>query len=386
MTLPVGRGATKSEVLAESVSELSVMVDRDRGSFDAEGRIPDELFSELASLGLFRLWLPKELGGVELPALGFMEVVEAAAALDGTIGWLVGNGGGMSRIGAFLPTESADEIFADPEAFVVSATGATGRAVRVDGGYRVTGRWPFGSGARHATWFSPLCAVERDGQVTDEIIFVCAPRADVVVHDNWHVSGLCATGSVDFELQDVLIDDRFVHAFQPEPTHPGTLYRLPTRSIFTWTVATVPLGMASGAIDAFVRIATFTKRRGDAVSLAERELVQSQLGQIHAQVSASRSYLRHTMSELLDAVEAGVDPQHARVEFGLACTSASQAALAAIGVLTEMAGAISISQSCPLERFERDARAAAKHIAMSPAAYITGGKRLLGQALSATSF
>ncbi len=92
------------------------------------------------------------------------------------------------------------------------------------------------------------------------------------------------------------------------------------------------------------------------------------------------------MSELLDAVEAGVDPQHARVEFRLACTSASQAALAAIGVLTEMAGAISISQSCPLERFERDARAAAKHMAMSPAVYITGGKRLLGQDLSATSF
>ena len=348
--------------------------------------IPDALFSELAALGVFRLWLPAALGGVEVSALEFMDVVESAAALDGTIGWLVGNGGGMSRIGAFLPNESAQEIFADPEAFVVSSTAAMGRAVRVDGGYRVTGRWPFGSGARHATWFSPVCAVERDGHVTADVIFVRAPRGEVVVHDNWHVSGLCATGSVDFELHDVLIDDRFALAFQPEPTQPGTLYRLPTRSIYSWTVATVPLGMARGAIDEFVRIASFTKRRGDAGSFAERELVQSQLGQIQAQVSASRAYLRSTMAALLEAVEAGVDLQPARVAFLLACTSASQAALSAIGVLTEMAGAISISHSCPLERFERDARAAAKHIAMSPTAYITGGKRLLGQDLSTTSF
>ena len=378
MAVRKDRGLTEAELLAARVRALSETVARDRASFDVEGRLPDALFSELASLGLFRLWLPKALGGLELSALEFMDVVEAAAALDGTIGWLVGNGGGMSRIGAFLPTETAEEIFADPETFVVSATGAAGRAVRVDGGYRVTGRWPFGSGASHATWFTPLCAVERDGQVTEELIFVTAPRADVVVHDNWHVSGLRATGSVDFELQDLMIEDRFVHAFQPEPTQRGTLYRLPTGPIFTWTVATVPLGMAIGAIEAFVRIAGSTKRRGDTVSLAEREIVQSQLGQVQARVSASRCYLRHTMSELLDATEASVDLEDARAEYRLACTSASQAALSAIGLLTEMAGAISIAQSCPLERFERDARAAAKHIAMTPNAYIDGGKRLLG--------
>ena len=382
MDLHDGQGLTEPEVLAERVAALSAVVARDRASFDTDGHLPDELFSELAALGLFRLLLPRALGGMELSALGFMNVVEAAAALDGTIGWLVGNGGGMSRIGAFLPAASAEEMFADPEAFVVSATGAMGRAARVDGGYRVTGRWPFGSGARHGTWFTPVCSVERDGQATDEVIFVSAPRADVVIHDNWHVSGLRATGSVDFELQDVMIEDRFVHAFQPEPTQPGTLYRLPTGTIFTWTVATVPLGIANGAIDAFTRIASSTKRRGDSVPLAEREVVQSQLGRVVAEVSAHRAYLRHAMSELLRAVEADSDVERARVEYRLACTAASQASLAAIGVLTEMAGAVSILQACPLERFERDARAAAKHIAMSPSAYIDGGKWLLAQDVS----
>ncbi len=314
-----------------------------------------------------------------------MDVVEAASALDGTVGWLAGNGGGMARVGAYLPAESAREIFDDPLAFVVSSTAAVGRAVRVPGGYSVTGRWPFGSGSPHGTWFSPLCAVEESDQATGEMIFVLAPRKDVLLHDNWQVSGLCATGSVDFEFAEVFVPDRFALAFQPEPTQPGTLYRLPTRSIFSWTVATVPLGIAAGAVNDFAESAGAAKR-GDSVPLAERELIQSQLGQIQARTAASRAYLRHTMSTLLEGVEAGTGLEASRVDFRLACTFASQSALWAINLVTEMAGAVSILRSSPLERRERDARAAAKHVAMSPAAYITGGKLRLGCDLSNVNF
>jgi alkylation response protein AidB-like acyl-CoA dehydrogenase len=382
----------------ESVGEMSVAgfrarlqglsgtVTQEGAVFDSAGRISDDLYRRLAAVGLFRLWLPAALGGPELSALAFMDVVEEAAALDGAIGWPVGNGGGMGRIGAFLPVNSAREIFADPDAFVVSGTGGVGRAVPVVGGYRVTGRWPFGSGAPHATWFSPLCAVEEAGQGTGRLIFAYAPRGEVFLHDNWQVSGLCATGSVDFELRDIFVPDRFVHAYQPEPTQSGTLYRLPTGSIFPWTVATVPLGLARGAVAEFVRLALHRKRRGDAIPLAERELVQSEVGRIEARLCAARAFLRQAMTDLLDAVAAGSDPVPARVRFRLACTFASEAALWAIGRMTEIAGAVAIFRSCPLERYERDARAAAKHMAMSPAAYVTGGKLILEQDLSQARF
>ncbi|MCJ7782064.1 MAG: acyl-CoA dehydrogenase family protein [Acidimicrobiia bacterium] len=372
--------------LAAEVRELAAAVAEHRSDFDSNGRLPDHLFEQLAALGLFRLLLPTSVGGPGLSALEFMDVVEAAAALDGTIGWLVGNGGGMARAGGYLPAVSAREIFDDPLAFVVSSTGAVGRAVRVPGGYSVTGRWPFGSGSPHGTWFAPICAVEDGEQSTGELIFVYVPRRDVLLHDNWQVSGLCATGSVDFEFVDVFVPDRFAHAFQPEPTQPGTLYRLPTRSIFSWTVATVPLGIAAGAIDDFATKGRSAKRSGDSVPFAERELIQSQLGQIQARTAASRAYLRHTMSTLLEATEAGTDLEAGRVEFRLACTFASQSAVWAINLVTEMAGAVAIMRSSPLERRERDARAAAKHVAMSPAAYITGGKLRLGCDLSNTSF
>jgi alkylation response protein AidB-like acyl-CoA dehydrogenase len=366
--------------------ELSETVAQERAGFDSAGRLPDDLYRRLAAIGLFRLWLPVALGGPELSALDFLEVVEEAAVLDGAIGWLVGNGGGMARAGAYLPVNSAREIFADPAAFVVSGTGGVGRAVPVDGGYRVTGRWPFGSGASHATWFTPLCEVEASGEGSGRLIFPYAPRADVLLHDNWQVSGLCTTASVDFECRDVFVPDSFVHAYQPEPTQPGTLYRLPTASIFPWTVATVPLGLARGAVAEFVRLALHRKRRGDARPLAERELVQSEVGRIEARLCAARAFLRQAMTDLLDAGAAGADLVPARVRLRLACTFASEAALWAIGRLTEIAGAGAIFRSCPLERYERDARAAAKHIAMSPAAYITGGKLMLGQDLAQARF
>jgi indole-3-acetate monooxygenase len=370
----------------QQLRDMSDYVTEERAGFDAAGRLPDGLHRRLASAGLFRLWLPAALGGPELSALDFMDVVEEAAVLDGTIGWLVGNGGGMGRVGAYLPLASAQEIFDDPAAFVVSGTGGVGPAVPVEGGYRVSGRWPFGSGAPHATWFSPVCEIEEDGQRTGRFIFAYAPRADVVLHDNWQVSGLCATGSVDFEFQDVFVPDHFVHARQPEPTQPGTLYRLPTGSIFPWTVATVPLGLARGAVAEFVRLSLRKKRRGDILPLAERELVHSEVGRIEARLGAARAFLREAMTELLDAVEAGSELTPARVRFRLACTFASENALSSIGRLTEIAGAVAILRSSPLERYERDARAAAKHLAMSPVAYVVGGKLALGQDLSQSQY
>ena len=386
LQVPRQDSATTAADLCERLRELAPTVAGQRANFDAGGQLPDALFRALAGLGMFRLWLPADLGGCELSAFDFMDVVEEASALDGAIGWLVGNGGGMGRVGAFLTEGRAREIFDDPNAFVVSGTAGVGRAVPVEGGYRVSGRWPFGSGSPHATWFTPFCEIEEAGERTGRIVNPVVPRADVILHDNWQVSGLCGTGSGDFELQNVFVPDHFVHPQQPEPTRPNTLYRLPTGSIYPWTVATVPIGLARGALREFVAIAGQRKRRSDTLPLAEHELVQSDVGRIEARLSASRAYMRQAMADLLEAVESGADLVPARVRLRLACSFASEGSLWAIGLLTEIAGAISIFRSCPLERYERDARAAAKHIAMSPAAYVAGGKLLLGQDLSGTRF
>src|SRR5438874_9311264 len=132
-----------AEYLA-AIHRLAPLIAQHRASFDEERRLPDVLFNALADAGLFRLWLPEALGGPELSPFAFMRVVEAASALDGSVGWLVGNGAGMSRIGGYLDEAVAREWYADPRAFVASATGAVGTASAVAGGYRISGRWPFG--------------------------------------------------------------------------------------------------------------------------------------------------------------------------------------------------------------------------------------------------
>ena len=137
--------------LLEALRDLAPLLHEQRGRFDTLRRLPDEVFEALADAGLFRLWLPKAIGGPELSLFDFMRVVEAASAIDGSVGWLIANGGGMSRAGGYVGRAVARDWFADRRGFVAAATGAIGTATPVAGGYRVSGRWPFGSGAHHAS-------------------------------------------------------------------------------------------------------------------------------------------------------------------------------------------------------------------------------------------
>jgi len=131
----------------EAIKNLSPLIAQHRQSSDRDRHINQNVYNKLADAGLFRLWLPKSLGGPELSPIEFLTVVEAIAALDGAVGWLVGNGGGMSRAGGYLPETTARKLFADTQAFVASSTAAVGKALSEDGGFRITGKWYFASGA-----------------------------------------------------------------------------------------------------------------------------------------------------------------------------------------------------------------------------------------------
>ena len=231
----------------EAIERLAPLIAEHRAVFDNERRLPDIVFNALADAGLFRLWLPEALGGPELSPIDFMTVVEAASALDGSVGWLVGNGGGMSRVGGYLPESIARKFFSDPRAFVTSATGAVGAAQEVEGGYRVTGRWPFGSGAHQASHFMGLASVKGAGGKDEAPLCCYFERRDVVIHDTWRVSGLRATGSCDFEVRDIFVPEQQTHMFVGHAaTQAGAVYRLPALSVFAWTVSVVPLGIARG--------------------------------------------------------------------------------------------------------------------------------------------
>ncbi|WP_426440443.1 acyl-CoA dehydrogenase family protein [Bradyrhizobium genosp. P] len=363
----------------EAIRSLAPLIAAQRNDFDGGRRLPDAVFGALADAGLFRLWLPKALGGPELSPFSFMSVVEAASPLDGSVGWLVGNGGGMSRIGGYLGETVASDWFAAPRAFVVSSTGAVGRAIPVEGGYCVSGRWPFGSGAHHATRFMVLASVKPEDPGSP--LICCYPgRADVTILDNWHVSGLRGTGSCDFEVRDLFVPAAHAHPFLGlQPTQSGQLYRMPPSSVFAWSICGVPLGIADGAIASFADLASGKGRLGARALLRDRETVQATVGRTRAMLRAARAFLIDAMTELMTATEAGGERLvEARVSIRIANAHAAETAMSVADMLAASAGAAAIFESCALERAVRDVRAAAKHIAMSPNNYIIAGRLALG--------
>ena len=376
-----------AEYLA-AIDRLAPLIAEHRATFDAERRLPDAVFNALADAGLFRLWLPAALGGPELSPAEFMIVVEAASALDGSVGWLVTNGSAMSRVAGYVSEPVARTWFGEPRAFIVSATGAVGAAQRVEGGYRVSGRWPFGSGSHHATHFMGLAST-KDPDGRDEPPLCCYfERRDVAIHDTWRVSGLRGTGSCDFEVRDLFVPQQHTHAFiGPRPTQAGVLYRLPTTSIFPWAASVAPLGIARGAMDAFAQLAVGRVRSGTTAPLRDREIVQSNFGRIQALHRSGRAFLIETMTELIAALEADeARLTQARAIFRVACAHAAESAVRIVDMIAAETGAASIFETCTIERYARDVHAAVKHIAMSPASYIVAGRLGFGLDPGATRF
>lgn len=371
-----------------AIERLGPLIAEHRADFDRERRLPDAVIRALAEAGLFRLYLPKALGGPEFSPLDFMTIVEAAAALDGSVGWLVGNGGGMSRAGGYLPEEVVRGWFADPQAFIAAATGAIGTAVEVEGGYRVSGRWPFGSGAPHATKFMGLASVKGPDGKDSPPICCYVDRADVRLHDTWFVSGLRATGSCDFEMQDCFVPDSHSHPLVDfKPTQPGIPYRLPGVSAFSWTVSVVPLGIARGALDAFIALAARKPRMGGVGQLRDGELVQAMVGRAETTLRSARALLVEGMTELMAACDSGGERLiEARLLHRIACANAAESAARVVEMIAAPAGTAAIFETGTLERSIRDVQAAIKHVAMTSNSYALTGRLKLGLPLGTTRF
>lgn len=368
-----------AEYLA-AIDRLAPLIAEHRVTFDEQRRIPDVVFNALADAGLFRLWLPASFGGPELSPVEFMTVVEAASALDGTAGWLVTNGSAMSRVAGYVSEPVARGWFADARAFIVSSTGAVGSAQKVGGGYRVTGRWPFGSGSHHATRFMGLASTKgADGR--DEPPLCCYfERRDVAIHDTWRVSGLRGTGSCDFEVRDLFVPEHHTHAFiGPKPTQAGILYRIPTLSIFPWAASVVPLGIARGAMAAFAELAVGKTRLGTSVPLRDREIVQGNFGRMQALHRSGRAMMIETMTDLIALLDADdIRLMNAKAIFRVACANAAESAVRIVDMIAADTGAASIFETSPIERFARDVHAAVKHVAMTPNSYVVAGRLGLG--------
>ena len=241
--------AAHAERLLEYVRILAPLVEAERHDLDAKRELSPNLLDALHTSGLFRLWLPRQLGGAELDPLSGLQVIAAVAALDGSVGWNVMVAAAWGFFAGRLPARPAAEIFGDRRATVAGHLAPFGKAEVIKGGYRASGRWPFGSGGKHATWFLASCTVQKNGRARrgpdgrPETRLLLVPAAQCRIHDTWHVTGLRGTGSHDYSLNNVTVPAAYsVNVLADRPTRRERLYAFPLIPFVEAAVGAVPSG------------------------------------------------------------------------------------------------------------------------------------------------
>ena len=383
-----GTSTVKLPDLLDRISSLAPIVDRHRSEFDILRRLPDPVTDAMIEADLFRLWTPRALGGAEISPQYLIEVVEAASALDGSFGWCLTNANTIGRMVAYLAPEVARNWVGGPDCQMAGSTASLGIARRADGGFIVTGRWPFTSGIPSARRVIGLCKIEGEGDSANPALIFCHFAAsEVQIIETWLVSGLKGTGSNDFVVENLFVPVERTHGFvDAEARHEGQLYRFPIVSMLTLSVSIVPLGIAKAAVQAFIALSPRTVA-GSSSPLREREMIQTDLARAEALRRSGKALILSSLQDLEDALTVGGQPLiEARALFRMALAHAAEASLRAVEMLAAAAGAAAISETGRLERCLRDVQAAVKHVAMSPHNFTVGGQVMLGLDMTGKRF
>jgi alkylation response protein AidB-like acyl-CoA dehydrogenase len=393
MTPPAGESAAASRARAapgilERVQALLPEIAAYADETERERRIAAPLVAAMLEAGLFRMLLPRPFNGFETDPLTFITAIEEIAKADASTAWSLCQTAVCAMIAAYLPPETAMEVFGrDPKAVLAWGPGPTGRGVVAPGGYRVAGNFAFASGGRHATWLGAHVPVyEADGSprrtsagapVVRTVLF---PASLAPMTDIWHVVGLRGTGSDAYAVNDLFVPETHA-AGRDDPAdrrYPGPLYTLPSSSVYACGFASLALGVARALLDAFVALAMEKTPRGYKHTLRNSAVTQTEIAEAEARLRAARLYLRGTLGEVWQSVErTNALSTDQRMAMRLA---ASQTLKEAIGVgdfAYHAAGATAIFESHPFERRFRDLHAVAQQVQARRSHFETVGKYLL---------
>lgn len=344
-------------------------------------RLPTELAAAFGRAGLWHACIPEAAGGIELHNLNaLLQAFSEVAAADGSAGWCAMIGATSGVIYAYLDQAVAKEIVQGSVEFCTGGVFApSGRAVPTDGGWRVTGRWAFASGCQHSTWLG-LGVVMPGADGTPDVRGILVPATDVEIIDTWYVSGLRGTGSNDVAVTDLFVpEERTYRLINGAPTAEGTVHKFPVFGLLGLGVAAVALGIARGAIDDLVALATEKTPSGSRRRLAERASTQMEIAQAEAELSAAQSFVINQVGLAWNEAEEGTQPDiRTRARLRLAATHATRTSARVVDRMYGAGGGTSIYSSSRLQRAFRDVHAATQHMVVAPATYELVGRVLLG--------
>jgi 3-hydroxy-9,10-secoandrosta-1,3,5(10)-triene-9,17-dione monooxygenase len=337
-------------------------------------RLPDATWKSLLDAGLLRGLQPARWSGGEAdPAEHFAAVAEVARA-DGSAGWVAGVIGVHPWQLALFPKETQEEVWADdPSVMNSSSFAPTGKAEKVKGGYRLSGRWSFSSGCDHCQWVvlgAIAGGIEVDGTSQPDLRSFMVPRRDYTIDDNWRVAGLCGTGSKDIVAEGAFVPE---HRSQSHwdytlgrelpgwEVNPAPLYRLPFALVFNYALAASVLGAARGFLELWIEISR-TRKGGLGGIVADDPNSQKLLTEAGYAIDAGFLLMRRDFDESMDTVRAGrsISQQRRAAMRYDACRSAQLAARAA-DRLFEASSGKAIFLDHPLQRRYQDIKAMLGH-------------------------
>jgi indole-3-acetate monooxygenase len=366
----------------EFVPDLAAAADE----IECRRELPEPIVAGLAERGFFRLLLPRSLGGAELLPASFVPVIEEIAKTDASTAWCLNQASGCSMTAAYLEPAAACEIFGEPRSILAWGPGP-GNARVVSGGYRVTASWSFASGGHNATWLGcHVPVVEADGTArlnpdgSPVIRTMLFPKSNARMTDIWHVIGLRGTGSDRFSVEDLFVPERHT-ATRDDDTRreEGLLYRFSSLQLYAAGFAGVAMGIARSTLDAFVALAHDKVPFRSAGALRDNHLIQSQVAQAEARLSAARAFLLGSLEEITAEIgRLGHISLDQRMVIRLASTFAIHQSLQVVDTAYHAAGSTAIFEENPFERRFRDIHTVSQQLQGRQEHFETVGQYLLG--------
>lgn len=339
--------------------------------------VPEASVKELEETGFFRMLQPRRFDGLEADPVDFYTCVRAVASACGSTGWICSVLGVHPWQIALFADDAQQAVWgSDTSTRVSSSYAPTGKAVLTDGGFTLSGRWSFSSGCAHASWVLLGGLVyNADGQIVDFRTFLI-PREAYEIVDVWNVVGLAGTGSHDIVVAETFVPEAFTLSMSEtgrcqgpgQAQNPGDLYKLPFHSLFTTTITTPIIGMATGA---YAEHVAMQQKRVRASYLGEKAALDPfaavRIARASSEIDAAWTLLMADIREEQAYVAKGERiPLPLRLKVRRDQVLGTQRAIDAIDALFEASGGRALATGAPLQRAWRDAHAGRVHAANDP--------------------
>lgn len=376
---------TRAELLAKARA-LQPLLREHAVQADVERKASAAVIDAVSEAGFFRLLAPQRFGGAEADLHTVLEVSEVLGEADASVGWLVGLGAPATLLAAHFPDQARSEVFADDGNVRIAGSANAGPARRVDGGLRVSGRWPYASGSPHAGWATVLATLTDDSGHRSDTYWCLIPASDLRLEDTWRTTGMRGTGSNTWVGEDVFVPeyrtipaDALTNDAVPKPGD-DQIFRLPFPPLALLVLLGPILGITAAALKYTIDHASrpmhhtvFTEQKasvGVQVRVAEAAL-KLETARLHAYQIADEVDKAAGNDRRLDYGE--------RAKARAQCGYAAQQLIEAMTILVNVHGAGSFAESSPLQRYWRDVNAAARHAGLyEVVGYEIFGKSLLG--------